>query len=102
MKPKHSLFESYTRIPHKPYNILQDYTPHLKYLLLDEGTINESAPLALQNLTTALFRLEKNRTPTNMVQAAAMLVGWLQAPEQSGVRRAFTVWIRRILHTSIV
>ena len=80
-----------------PPGRLQDYTPHLKYLLLDEGAIDESAPLALQNLTAALFRLEKSRTPTDMVQAVAALVDWLQAPEQTSVRRAFAVWIRRVL-----
>ncbi len=76
---------------------LQDYAPHLKYLLLDEGAIDESGPLALQNLAAALFRLEKSRTPADMVQAVAALLDWLQAPEQNSVRRAFAVWMKRVL-----
>lgn len=76
---------------------LQDYAPRLKYLLLDEGVVDESSALALQNLAAALFRLEKSRTPQDMVQAVAALVDWLQASEQTGIRRAFAVWIRRVL-----
>lgn len=76
---------------------LQDYAPRLEYLLLDEGVVDESSALALQNLAAALFRLEKSRTPQDMVQAVAALVDWLQASEQTGIRRAFAVWIRRVL-----
>ncbi len=80
-----------------PPGRLQDYTPHLKYLLLDEGAIDESGPLALQNLAAALFRLEKSRTPQDMIEAIAALVNWLQAPKQASIRRSFAVWIRRVL-----
>lgn len=76
---------------------LQDYAPRLRYLLLDEGSIDESSALELQNLVAALFRLEKSRTPQRMIQAVGALVDWLQAPAQTSIRRAFTVWIRRVL-----
>ena len=49
-----------------PPGKLRDYTPQLRYLLLDEGAIDESAPLALRNLTAALFRLEKGRDSGNV------------------------------------
>ncbi|MBK7002673.1 MAG: Rpn family recombination-promoting nuclease/putative transposase [Rhodoferax sp.] len=80
-----------------PPGRLQDYTPHLKYLLLDEGAIDESVPLALQNLTAALFRLEKTRTSDTMLAVVRALLEWLSEPEQKELDRAFSVWIRRVL-----
>ena len=80
-----------------PPGRLRDYTPQMKYLLLDEGAIDESGPWALQNLAAALFRLEKSRGPEKLNEALTALIDWLAAPEQAGIRRAFTVWIKRVL-----
>lgn len=76
---------------------LRDYAPRLSYLLLDEGAIDEEAPWALKNLAAALFRLEKSRDPERLLEALSALVEWLAAPEQASLRRAFTVWIKRVL-----
>lgn len=76
---------------------LRDYAPQLKYLLLDEGAIDESGPWALKNLVAALFRLEKSPVPESMESVIGALVEWLSAPEQSSLRRAFVVWIKRVL-----
>jgi hypothetical protein len=76
---------------------LADYAPRLRYLLLDEGAIDESAPWALQNLVAALFRLEKSQGPGPLHEALSALIQWLGAAEQAGLRRAFTVWIKRVL-----
>ena len=76
---------------------LGDYTPHLKYLLLDEGAIDESGPLALKNLAAALFRLEKSAKPGTIALAVTALIDWLSDPQQLSLRRAFTVWINRVL-----
>lgn len=76
---------------------LRDYAPRLRYLLLDEGAIDESAPWALRNLVAALFRLEKSRGTEPLQDALTALIQWLDAPEQTGLRRAFTVWIKRVL-----
>jgi hypothetical protein len=75
---------------------LRDYTPQLRYLLLDEGAIDESAPLALKNLTAALFRLEKSRDSSNLKTTWTSLLDWLREPEQSSLRRALIVWIYRV------
>ena len=75
---------------------LRDYTPQLRYLLLDEGAIDESAPLALKNLTAALFRLEKSRDSSNLKTTWTSLLDWLCEPEQSSLRRAFIVWLYRV------
>jgi hypothetical protein len=60
-----------------PPGRLADYTPRLKYLLLDEGALDESGPLALKNLAAALFRLEKSASPAGMEQAIGALIEWL-------------------------
>ncbi len=51
----------------------------------------------LQNLAAALFRLEHSRGPEELLEVLGRLVEWLKAPAQTGVRRAFTVWMRRVL-----
>ena len=76
---------------------LADYTPRLKYLLLDEGALDESGPWALRNLAAALFRLEKTPDPAGLERAVGVLIEWLKDPEQASLRRAFTVWIKRVL-----
>ena len=76
---------------------LASYCPHLRYLLLDEGALDESEALAVRNLAAALFRLEKSRAPQDLRAMVGALVDWLKAPEQRGLRRAFTVWIKRVL-----
>lgn len=72
---------------------LEHYCPHLAYLLLDEGRLDESPQLAVRNLSAALFRLEKSQTLSDSQEIIKALVDWLAAPEQTGLRRAFTVWI---------
>jgi hypothetical protein len=51
----------------------------------------------MRNLVAALFRLEHNRDEQDMLRVLGTLVEWLQAAEQRGLRRAFVVWIRRVL-----
>ena len=68
---------------------LEQYCPHLRYLLLDEGAVDESDALVLRNLAAALFRLEKSRAPQDLRVTVGALVEWLKAPEQMSLRRAF-------------
>jgi len=76
---------------------LDRYLPHHSYLLLDEGALDESPQLAVRNLAAALFKLEKSRDPERLREVVAALADWLKAPEQTGLRRSFTVWINRVL-----
>lgn len=76
---------------------LEHYLPRLCYLLLDEGSLDESHQLELRNLAAALFRLEKSAMPRDMQNVVAALSAWLKAPSQTGLRRAFTVFIKRVL-----
>jgi hypothetical protein len=52
---------------------------------------------ALRNLVAALFSLEKSRAPDNIGRVIGSLVEWLRKSEQAGQRRAFVVWIKRVL-----
>lgn len=76
---------------------LSRYCPRLCYLLLDEGRYGEEETGALRNLAAALFRLENSRTPADVERVLAALVEWLADPAQASLRRAFTVWLKRVL-----
>ena len=62
-----------SQIIEPPPGRLADFTPHLRYLLLDEGALDETAPLAFQNLAAALFRLEKSPNPAALERALGAL-----------------------------
>jgi hypothetical protein len=76
---------------------LERYRPQLHYLLLDEGRYREEELRPLKNLVAAVFRLENSRTPQDILNVLTALLDWLKEPEQSGLRRAFTVWLQRVL-----
>jgi len=75
---------------------LERYRPRLRYLLLDEGRYADGELSALRNLAAALFRLENSRAPQDVERVLATLAEWLQAPAQASLRRAFTVWLKRV------
>ena len=76
---------------------LDRYAPRLRYLLLDEGTFSSEELGALKNLVAALFKLENSRSEENLLEVVTNLLQWIGSPEQSSLRRAFTVWINRVL-----
>ena len=76
---------------------LEDYRPSLKYLLLDEGSYAHEQLVPLKNLVAAIFRLENARSPDEIVEVISHLMDWLQGPEQTRIRRSFTIWIKRVL-----
>jgi hypothetical protein len=80
-----------------PPGQLARFTPRLAYLLLDEGAVDESTPLALKNLAAALFRLDKSVSADTMQAVVESLMAWLTQPGQDSLRRAFTTYILRVL-----
>lgn len=78
---------------------LSRYCPQLNYLLLDEGSVYDDAawPEATRNLVTALFQLEHSQDEQQWIDVIAHLGEWLKAPEHATLRRAFTIWIRRVM-----
>ena len=75
---------------------LSRYRPDFQYLLLEERTYKEEG-LPAHNLVGAIFRLEKSQYPEDIHAVVTNLIDWLKLPEQTSLRRAFTVWIKRIL-----
>lgn len=80
-----------------PPGDLIHYRPHLRYLLLEATRYQNTNLAPLRNLSAALFQLENSRGPADVQRVVATLVEWLQAPEQSSLRRAFAVWLRQVL-----
>ncbi|MGH8559344.1 MAG: Rpn family recombination-promoting nuclease/putative transposase, partial [Methylococcales bacterium] len=76
---------------------LDRYRPQLSYLLLDEGRFKKDELSGLHNLVAALFQLENSQSGEDMREVVVKLIEWLQAPAQTSLRRAFTVWIGRVL-----
>jgi len=75
---------------------LSKYRPTLTYLLLDESR-HDMQGVSADNLVAAIFRLEQSDHPADVRVLVQALIKWLKAPEQTSLRRAFAVWIRRVL-----
>ncbi|MFD2190282.1 Rpn family recombination-promoting nuclease/putative transposase [Pistricoccus aurantiacus] len=78
---------------------LERYRPSLRYLLLDELAIADEAEWSneLNNLAAAVFQLEQYREIDDLLRITRRLNEWLKAPEQTSLRRAFVVWLRRVV-----
>ena len=76
---------------------LEKYLPRLRYLLIDEITYGNAELEELKSVVSALFLLERQQTPEQVRRIIATLIDWLKAPEQQSLRRAFTVWLGRVL-----
>ncbi|MFB1488643.1 MULTISPECIES: Rpn family recombination-promoting nuclease/putative transposase [unclassified Thiocapsa] len=76
---------------------LRRWQPQIRYLLLDEQRLAETELAGQRNVAAALFRLENSRRPKDIDRVLASLIDWLAAPEQDSLRRAFVVWLKRVL-----
>jgi len=76
---------------------LERYRPQVRYLLIDEGRYAASELAPLRNLVAALFRLENSRSDGEVLAVVRSLLEWLTRPEQASLRRAFVVWINRVI-----
>ena len=74
---------------------LAAHRPSQRYQVLDERHAGED-DLPNRNLVTAVVRLEKIRSPSDLIGVTGMLRDWLRSPEDDGLRRAFTEWVREI------
>ena len=80
-----------------PPDGLEHFQPNQAFLLIDEGAYVSSQTQPLDNLVTALFRLEHHRSSDEVVGVLQLLVKWLAGPEQVGLRRDYLTWLRRRL-----
>ena len=79
---------------------LEAYRPAFRHLVLEERHYTEEALAPLRNLAAALFRLENSRSPADVLRMVHSLREWLNAPEQTRLRRSFAIWIARVLLVS--
>jgi len=84
---------------------LEKYSPHLRYLLIDEGAYGDSQlePL-MKNLVAAIIRLENTRSGENEKEVAlgiqkvlVSLIDLLKGSELAPLRRDIVTWLLRIL-----
>ena len=76
---------------------LETYQAKVRYLLIDEGRYKRSDLASQRNLAAALFRLENSRSRADVGEVVRSLLDWLQGPEQANLRRAFAVWLGRVI-----
>jgi hypothetical protein len=76
---------------------LRHWQPQLRYLLLEERRYPETDLARLPNVAAALFRLENAQAPENIQRVIGCLVEWLAGAENASLRRAFVVWLKRVL-----
>ncbi len=72
------------------------YVPRLRYRLLETEAYR---PEELQgdNLVALLIRLERSHTRTSLRRVIGDLVKAVKGPDEGGLRRAFVVWLQRVL-----
>jgi len=75
---------------------LQLYIPHARYLLLDEGAIDETEGYRLKNLAAAIFRLEHSRHAEDILQVMQHFLEWLTDPDQESLKRGIATWLSEI------
>jgi predicted transposase YdaD len=83
-------------IEHSPGSLVH-YRPRLRYALLEERRYTERELAPLHNLMAALMRLENSQEPEGIQRVLAQLADWLRTPEDDSLRRAFIVWLNRVL-----
>jgi hypothetical protein len=76
---------------------LRKHTPQLRYLLIDEGSFDDGELARDRNLVAMLFRLENCRQHDRLEELVSTLMDWLRNTEQDGLRRAFAVWLDRVI-----
>jgi len=75
--------------------VLAQWQPSQRYHVLDQRHVRDEE-LPDRNLVTAVVRLERMRTPSDLVSVIGMLRDWLRVPEDDELRRVFTDWVRDI------
>ena len=71
--------------------------PRLRYRVIDEGSYPLPELEKLRNLTAILFRLEKSRERDEIQRGILELAEALGDPDEGSLRRAFLVWLEKVL-----
>lgn len=73
------------------------YRPRLRYFVLDEGRVSEASLHQADNAIASLVQLERSTSPQEIADVVGQLVYKLQAPQNRELRRALTIWVRRLV-----
>ena len=73
-----------------------EYTPHLRYALIDEGAYSQAELEAIDNVAADMFAIEKSQTGAEIGAVVSRMDGRL-TPEQVSLRRAITMWVQRVV-----
>lgn len=76
---------------------LEEYTPHLRYFLIDEGSYGDDSLARHDNLVASLFRLEQCREYDQMQVLAIDLVEKLRKSGEASLCRAFAAWLDEVV-----
>jgi len=76
---------------------LSRYAPSLDYLLLDAAAYTDEELSGTDNLAALLFRMEKSRAPEELFEQLRRLDGALRSGGSAHLRRAFSVFLTRVL-----
>lgn len=76
---------------------VEPYRPRLRYLLIDQVRYNDADLASRRNLVAMLFRIESCRQCDVMQRLVRTLGEWLEDPELRDLRRAFSVWLKRVV-----
>jgi predicted transposase YdaD len=74
----------------------EDHLPRLRYRLLEMEAVRPGE-LRGRNLMALLIRLERARTHSRLTAIIPALVAALPGEDEGGLRRAFVVWLQRLL-----
>ncbi len=80
-----------------PSGSLQRYHPAQRYFLLEENALDAAALADAENTVTNIIRLETSAQPEDVRRAVSGLLQRLKGPDYANLRRAFVVWINRIV-----
>lgn len=76
---------------------LKRYHPAQRYFLLEEAAVSEAHLSDPQNTVVNIIRLERSAVPADVRRAVSQLLACLPGPASASLRRAFVVWINRIV-----
>ena len=73
------------------------YQVQASYFLIAENQFSDEELRSKDNLAATMFRMENSQSAKQFEDALASLIEWTKRHEHNGLRRAFTIWIKRIL-----
>ena len=85
--------ELFTTVP----KVFSKYQIKSTYFLIAENSFSDEELRSKDNLAAIMFRMENSQTPKQFEDALENLIEWTKRPEHDSLRRAFTMWIKRVL-----